>query len=149
MTDFIDTETHAIHNGVFKRLTKAELLAFPWIVEALATPAAKLFINNCLGYEVHSINEGGALLSSDPVASPLYIARYTADKRPSRIYLLEMRRDNDGFVEPEPLNVAQIRKVTVSTNYSKADGPRSFGDGPNVYHMSGVKRSRSNTSECV
>ena len=149
MTDFIDTETHAIHNGVFKRLTKAELLAFPWILEALATPDAKLFINNCLGYEVHSINEGGALLSSDPTAPPLYIARYTADKRPSRIHLLEMTRGKDGFVEPEPLNVVQIRKVTVSTNYSRADGPRSFGDGANVYYMNGVKRSRSNTSEYV
>jgi hypothetical protein len=149
MTDFIDTETHAIHNGVFKHLTKSELLAFPWIVEALATPGAKLFVNNCLGYEVHSINEGGAIMGADPTASPLYIARYTADKRPSRIYLLETTRDKDGFVEPDPLNSVLIRKVTVSTNYSKADGPRVFGDGANVYYMSGVKRSRSNTSECV
>lgn len=130
-----DTETQVIHRGSYQRLEKAELMELPWIRECLSSSASAgsmLFINNCLGFQVSSINDGGAIMGSDPQAAPIYIGRYSEDKA-DRFYILQMYRGDDGFVQQEPWEIIGIRKVTVSANHTGGDGPRVFSDGPNVW----------------
>jgi hypothetical protein len=132
------TENQVIHRGSYQRLEKAELMELPWIRECLASPAnavSMLFFNNCRGWQVMTINDGGAIMGSDPTGSPIYIGRYSEDVKPNRFYILRMSRGDDGFVEPDPCEIIGIRKVTVSANNSgtDVDGPRVFSDGPNVW----------------
>ena len=132
MSDF---ENYVIHNGTYQRLEKAELMELPWIHECLASAdaGAMLFINNCRGFKVSNINDGGAIMGPDPQAAPIYIGRYSADKKPNRFYILRMCRDDDGFVEQEPWEIIPIRKVTVSADYTDSAGPRVFSDGPDFW----------------
>ena len=138
MSAFIEAETHAIHSGTFTRLDKEELLRLPWMAKALASAGSKLFLNDCLGYTVVDVNDGGAITRTessifDSNPGPLYVARYSADKK-ERLYLLEMCRDEDGFVKSEPLNITPIVKVTVSDNHhTDRDGLRMFSDGEEVW----------------
>lgn len=127
-----DNETFVIHSGTYQRLEKAELMELPWIRECLASVStgAILFVNNTRGFKVNSINDGGAIMGPDLTSPPIYIARY---KKPDRFYILEMIRDDDGFVELEPYQITRIFKVTVSTNYIDSVGPRVFSNGPNVW----------------
>jgi hypothetical protein len=136
MSAFIETENHAIHNGTYTRLDKEELLRLPWMAKAISSAGSKLFLNNCLGYTVLDVNTGGAIATNlDLNPGPLYIARYSADKK-ERLYLLEMSRNEDGFVKSEPLNIVPIFKVTVSDNhYTDRDGLRMFSDGEEVWRF--------------
>jgi hypothetical protein len=116
-------EPFTITNGVWKNLTKDELLALPWIKEAYENPKSTLGINDCFGFSITEISEGGSIRSGKDV---FYIAKNT--RRPSRLVLKQMWRDDEGYVRPDPLNEFWITKVEVIMTYRYyADGrPKPF-----------------------
>ena len=124
-------------NSKWENLTKAELLQFPWILEALSNPGSLLFFNGCIGFVIEHITDAGAIYYKSDFfeenPAPFYISKNIT--RPVRLLLKETIRDPEGYISSEPLNTHDIRSVTVS--YKRGTLPNGFRlavQGPNVYH---------------
>lgn len=129
--EFIDTETFTITNSSWVQLEKKDLVELPWIREILESKGAKLFLNDCLGFTVEEITEGGGIICSNNIR--LYIKKNIT--RPARFEIYQMYTNPDGIVESDHVNINDIRKVTVSRCYGDLpDGFRVFRDGPNKYY---------------
>ena len=123
------TEPFSITNGherAWMNLTKAELMEIPWMKEAIETPDAKLFIDDCLGFDVKEVTQGGSIRLKN--GSALRIARNIV--KPSRLQLTEYRRNEDDVWELDPNYPRHIFCATVSSNF----GGFCFTSGPNKYY---------------
>jgi hypothetical protein len=129
------TEPFSITNGherAWMNLTKAELMTIPWMKEAIETPDAKLFIDDCLGFDIKDVSEGGSIRLKNAFDwTPqrcLRIAKNTV--KPSRLQLTEYYRDDDGLWQTDPNYPRRIFCATVSKNF----GGFCFSEGPNKYY---------------
>lgn len=114
------------HERAWMNLTKAELMEIPWMKEAIETPDAKLFIDDCLGYAIKEVTEGGSIRLKDN--SVLRISRNTV--KPSRLQLTAYDRNEEGLWELDPNYPRRIFCATVSSNF----GGFCFTSGPNKYY---------------
>jgi hypothetical protein len=146
------------------RMTKKDLMTIPWMKEAMeatgttrvesgdcrrfqslvAPPAlkhdsrldAKLFIDDCLGFDIVSVTEAGAIHLKHRenywCESHLRILKNT--KKPSRFLLMEYYREKGGEWLLDPNYPRHIHSATVSTNFGTLeDGFRVFTDGEKKY----------------
>ena len=123
------TEPFAITNGherAWMNLTKAELMEIPWMKEVIETPEAMLFIDDCLGFDVKEVTEGGSIRLQRGGA--LRIAKNTV--KPSRLQLTAYDRNEEGVWELDPNYPRRIFCATVSSNF----GGFCFTSGSNKYY---------------
>lgn len=120
------------HERAWMNLTKAELMEIPWMKEAIETPDAKLFIDDCLGFDIKDVSEGGSIRLKNAFDwTPqrcLRIAKNTV--KPSRLQLTEYYRDADGLWQIDPNYPRRIFCATVSSDF----GGFCFSAGPNKYY---------------
>ena len=131
-----ETETFTIGNGWEKNwvtLTKKELMTIPWMKEAIEGTDAKLFINDCLGFDIKSVTDAGVIeLKSGNI---LRISKNI--KKACRLDLTEYYRNVEGLWELDPNYPWSIRSATVSANFGTlSDGFRVFADGEKKYFYS-------------
>ncbi len=123
-----ETETLTIGNGWEKNwveLRKDELMKIPWMKEAIEAKGAKLFIDDCLGFDISNVTDAGAIeLKSGGL---LRISKNS--KKPSRFLLREFYRNSEGLWELDPNYPREIRSATVSTAFSG----KCFSDGERKY----------------
>lgn len=128
-----DAETFTITNGWEKEwtnLTKAQLLEIPWMKEAIeGAKGYKLFIDDCLGFDIKEIDESGVIRLV--CGGTLRIARNTV--KPCRLQLTKFYRNEEGIWETDPNYPRHIHCATVSANYTRS-GPGCFTDGPKKYY---------------
>jgi hypothetical protein len=139
-----ETEDITISNGWEKnwtRLTKMELMTIPWMKEAIKGTDAKLFIDDCLGFDIKEITEAGAIHLKKrqgglwDYESHLRILKNT--KKPSRFLLMGYDRAKGSEWEADPNYPRSITTATVSANFgSLSDGFRVFSDGEKKYFYS-------------
>lgn len=122
-------EPFTITNGnerAWMNLTKAELMKIPWMKEAIETPDAMLFIDDCLGFGIKEVTEGGSIRLKG--GNALRIAKNTV--KASRLQLTEYRRNDEGVWELDLNYPRRIFSASVSKNF----GGFCFTDGPNKYY---------------
>ncbi len=131
-----DDEPLEISNGWERdwvNLTKKELMTIPWIreiVEANEAIEVKLFIDDCLGFNIKEISEWGSIILKD--GNTLRIAKNIST--PDRYQLTQMYRGKDGLWKIDPNYPRYIRSATVSANFGTTkDGWRVFSDGEKKY----------------
>ena len=136
-------ETFTISNGWEKswvRMTKKDLMAIPWMKEVMEATDhvsrldAKLFIDDCLGFDIESVTEAGAihLKHRDWCESHLRILKNT--KKPSRFLLMGYDRVKGGEWLLDPNYPRHIHSATVSANFGTLeDGFWVFSDGEKKY----------------
>ena len=139
-----DAENLTIGNGWEKSwlpLTKKELMIIPWMKEAIEGTDAKLFIDDCLGFDIQEVTEAGAIYLKKREGGPwdyeshLRISKNT--KKPSRFLLTEYYRVKGGEWEADPNYPRSITTATVSANFGTlSDGFRVFSDGEKKYYYS-------------
>ncbi len=133
------TETFTIGNGWEKswaNMTQKDLMSVPWMKEAMEATGAKLFINDCLGFDIQEITEAGAIhlkhRENHRCESHLRILKNS--KKPSRFLLMAYYRVKGGEWEVDPNYPSYIHSATVSTNFGTLeDGFRVFSDGRKKY----------------
>jgi hypothetical protein len=139
-----ETETLTIGNGWEKnwtRLTKKELMTIPWMKEAIEGTDAKLFIDDCLGFDIQEVTEAGAIHLKKrqgglwDYESHLRILKNT--KKARRFLLMGYYRVKGGEWEEDPNYPRSITTATVSANFGTlSDGFRVFTDGEKKYYYS-------------
>ena len=137
-----DVENLTISNGWEKSwtpLTKKELMTIPWMKEAIEGTDAKLFIDDCLGFEIDEVTEAGAIhLKYHKTCwyeSHLRILKNT--KKSRRFLLMGYDRVKGGEWEADPNYPRSITTATVSANFGTlSDGFRVFTDGEKKYYYS-------------
>ncbi len=142
-----DTEDFTISNGWEKnwvRLNKMELMEIPWMKEAIEGTDAKLFINDCLGFDIKEITDAGAIHLASTWWSDNHLRILKNTKKPSRFLLKEYYRVKDGEWELDPNYPREIRCASVSANFGTLpDGFRVFTDGEKkYYYKKNGKRAR-------
>lgn len=123
------TEPLSITNDderAWMNLTKAELMEIPWMKEAIETPDAKLFIDNCLGFDVKEVTQGGSIRLKN--GNALRIAKNII--KPCRLQLTAYDRNEEGVWELDLNFPRHIFCATVSSNF----GGLCFTSGPNKYY---------------
>lgn len=140
-----DDETFEISNGWEKdwmNLSKKDLMTIPWIKEIDEVKDAneiKLFIDNCLGFDIKEISEWGSIILKD--GDTLRIAKNTC--KPDRYQLTQMYRDKDGLWKVDSNYPRYIRSATVSANFgTMKDGWRVFYDGEKKYMYNNEGKER-------
>ncbi len=137
-----DTEDFTISNGWEKnwsRLNKKELMEIPWMKDAIEGTDAKLFIDDCLGFDIKEVTDAGAIHlkknegSLWDYESHLRILKNT--KKSCRFLLMGYDRVKGGEWEVDPNYTRSITTATVSANFSTLpDGFRVFTDGEKKYY---------------
>jgi hypothetical protein len=130
---WIETATFIITNGSEKNwvnLRKEELMTIPWMKEAIEAIEAKLFIDDCLGFDIKSVTDAGVIELKN--GNILRISKNI--KRACRLELTEYYRNAEGLWELDPNYPRDIHSATVSTNFGTlSDGFRVFTDGERKY----------------
>jgi hypothetical protein len=132
-----EAEIFVIGNGWEKswvNMTKKDLMTIPWMKEAIEGTDAKLFINDCMGFDINEITDAGAihLKSTSVCARHLRIMKNTDN--PSRYLLVVFYLKEDGEWELDYNYPREICSATVSANFGTlSDGFRVFADGPKKY----------------
>jgi hypothetical protein len=137
-----DAENLTIGNGWEKnwtRLTKKELMTIHWMKEAIEGTDAKLFIDDCLGFDIKEVTEAGAIhlkyREDYWCESHLRILKNT--KKSCRFLLMGYDRVKGGEWEADPNYPRSITTATVSANFGNLpDGFRVFTDGEKKYYYS-------------
>ena len=144
MSDEEDAEDFTIGNGWEKNwvsLDKKELMAIPWMKDAIEGTDAKLFIDDCLGFDIKEVTEAGAIHLKKrehglwDYESHLRILKNT--KKMCRFLLMGYDRVKGGEWEADPNYPCSITTATVSANFGTlSDGFRVFSDGEKKYFYS-------------
>ena len=125
-------QSFKITNGAeraWKKLNKIELMEIPWMKEVINSKGAKLFINDCLGFDIKEVDDDGCIYLT--TKSMLQIHKNSVTH--SRFRLIEFYRNEENIWAP--YNLHDIRCATVSTNFGTlSDGFRVFVDGPKKYY---------------
>lgn len=137
-----DSENLTISNGWEKSwtpLTKKELMTIPWMKEAIEGTDAKLFIDDCLGFDIGEVTEAGAIhlkhYEHHWCESHLRILKNT--KKSRRFLLMGYDRVKGGEWEADPNYPRSITTATVSANFGTlSDGFRVFTAGEKKYFYS-------------
>ncbi len=133
------TETFTIGNGWEKswvNMTKEDLMTIPWMKEAMEGTDTKLFIDDCLGFDIQNVTDAGAIHLKHRehhwCESHLRILKNT--KKPSRFLLMGYDRVKGGEWVLDPNYPRDIRSATVSANFGTLEnGFRVFTDGEKKY----------------
>ncbi len=130
--------TFTIGNGWEKswaNMTQKDLMAVPWMKEAIEATDAKTFINDCLGFDIERVTEAGAIhLKHHENMFERHLRILKNTKKPSRFLLMGYYRMKGGEWEVDPNYPCVIRCATVSTNVGTLeDGFRVYTDGPKKY----------------
>jgi hypothetical protein len=139
-----DTENLTIGNGWEKSwvpLNKNELMTIPWMKDAIEGTDAKLFIDDCLGFDIQEVTDAGAIHLKKPEGSwwnyesHLRILKNT--KKSRRFLLMGYDCVKGGEWEADPNYPRSITTATVSANFGTlSDGFRVFTDGEKKYYYS-------------
>jgi hypothetical protein len=135
-----DAADFTIGNGWEKNwvnLNKKELMTIPWMKDAMEGTDAKLFIDDCLGFDIKEVTEAGAILLKHRenywCESHLRILKNT--KKQCRFLLMGYDRVKGGEWEVDPNYPRSITTATVSPNFGTlSDGFRVFTDGEKKYY---------------
>lgn len=134
-----DVENLTISNGWEKNwvsMTKNELMTIPWMRAAIEGTNAKLFIDDCLGFDIQGVSEAGAiyLKQRDVETGQSHLRISKNIKTPSRFLLTEYYRPKGGVCYADPNYPREIHSATVSANFGTlSDGFRVFTDGEKKY----------------
>jgi hypothetical protein len=145
-----ETETLTIGDGWEKnwvRLDKQELMEIPWMKEAIEGTDAKLFIDDCLGFDIKEITEAGAIHLKKregglwDFESHLRILKNT--KKPCRPLLMGYDRVKGGEWELDPNYPRSITTAAVSANFGTlSNGFRVFTAGEKKYFYRNDDKAR-------
>ncbi len=130
--DTYTQDSFKITNGserAWKKLNKIELMEIPWMKEVINSKGAKLFIDDCLGFNIKEVDDDGCIYLT--TNGMLQIHKNSI--KPSRFELIEFYRNEENIWTPD--YPRDIRCATVSTNFGTlSDGFRVFTDGPKKYY---------------
>lgn len=137
-----DAENLTIGNGWEKSwapLDKKGLMEIPWMKDAIEGTDAKLFIDDCLGFDIKEVTDAGAIHLKKregglwDYESHLRILKNT--KKSCRFLLMGYDRLKGGEWEVDPNYPRSITTATVSANFGTLpDGFRVFTDGEKKYY---------------
>lgn len=135
-----ETETLFIGNGWEKswvRLNKKELMEIPWMKDAIEGTDARLFIDDCVGFDIKEVTEAGAihLKYREDYWCESYLRILKNTKKSCRLLMMAYDRVKGGEWEVDPNYPCSIRTATVSANFGTLpDGFRVFTDGEKKYY---------------